>query len=263
MIARMKLDYDYLSLWQILTEIGMLNPFKPGISIIILMGLMAILFSSCKSCKHENAVVTTLLSPGPEIVKDYDGNQYTTVTIGTQDWLVENLKATRYQNGDPIQMVTEDAQWNKQTTGAFCNFDQEAANGQIYGHLYNWYAVNDPRNICPKGWRVPTDADWDVLSSALGGDVSSAGKMKDATTRYWDSPNVGATNESGFTALPGGYRSIKGEYNSMGSFTFFWSSSGYASETAWCRWMQSGNDQLDRIDNYKNFGFSVRCIREE
>ncbi len=241
----------------------MKNPYKSRKTIFILMGLLVIFTGGCKSCKKEQAIVSSVISLTPTVVKDADGNTYNTITIGNQEWLVENLKTTRYQNGESILMVTDNVQWNRSSTGAFCNYENDAAYGSTYGHLYNWYAVIDSRNICPKGWHVSTDEDWDILSNFLGGDVISAGKMKESTAAYWDSPNVGATNESGFTALPGGYRSIKGEFNSLGSYTFFWSSTGYAPETAWCRFFQNANDQIDRIDNYKTFGFSVRCVKDK
>lgn len=242
----------------------MKNPFKPDHYILfILMGLLMIFTSGCKSCKNEKAVVSTIFSVTSNEVIDADGNTYHTVTIGSQDWLVENLRATRYQNGEAIPMVTGGSEWNNLATGAFCNYENDAAYGSAYGHLYNWYAVIDSRNICPKGWRVPTDEDWDILTSFLGGDVIAAGKLKESTASYWDSPNVGATNESGFTALPAGYRSVKGEFHSLGSYTFFWSSTGYAAETAWCRFFQNASDQIDRTDNYKAFGFSVRCIKDK
>ena len=241
----------------------MTNPFKSRNYIFMFMGLLAVFASSCKSCKNEKAMVTSLLDPTPAIVKDIDGNSYNIITIGTQEWLLENLKTTRYQNGEAIAMVTDDNQWNSLSTGAFCNYENDAGYGSTYGHLYNWYAVIDSRNICPKGWHVPTDEEWDILTSFLGGDVVAAGKMKESTATFWVSPNVGATNESGFTALPAGYRSVKGEFHSLGSYTFLWSSTGYGSETAWCRFFQNANDQIDRIDNYKAFGFSVRCVKDK
>ncbi|MEI7501319.1 MAG: fibrobacter succinogenes major paralogous domain-containing protein [Bacteroidota bacterium] len=240
----------------------MLNPFKPANYFFIFIGFLVISASSCNSFKREKAVVKALLVPTPTVVKDIDGNSYKSVKIGKQEWLVENLKTTRYQNGDAIPVVSDEFKWKNLTTGAYCNYENDTGYYKRYGRLYNWYALNDSRKICPKGWHVPTDADWDKLTSFLGGEIVAGGKMKESKAAYWDIPNIGATNESGFTALPGGYRSIKGEFNSLGSYTFFWSSTGYSSDMAWCRYLQNGNDQVERIENYKRFGFSVRCIKD-
>jgi len=120
--------------------------------------------------------------------------------------MMENLKTTRYCNGDLIQCITDSTQWNQYlTTGAYCIYRNNASNANTYGNLYNWYAVNDNRYIAPSGWHVPTDAEWTTLTIFLGGDMVS-GKLKEAGTTHWASPNTAATNETGFTALPGGYR---------------------------------------------------------
>ena len=242
----------------------MTTPFIQRFYNFIFMLLLVICISSCKSFKKDSSeVVTTLLSPTPSLVEDKDGNVYHTVIIGTQEWMLENLRTTRYQNGEAIPMVTDGPQWNKLTTGAFCNYEHDASYGLTYGHLYNWYAIVDTRDICPDGWHVPSDEDWDILSSFLGGDLVAAGKMKETKAGSWNAPNVEATNVSGFTALPGGYRSVRGEFHSLGSYTFLWSSTPYAPETAWCRYFQNGSDRMDRIDNYKAFGFSIRCIKDK
>jgi uncharacterized protein (TIGR02145 family) len=137
-------------------------------------------------------------------VTDIDGNIYHTVTIGTQVWMVENLKTTKYRNGDPIPNVTGNA-WAALTTGAYCWYNNDAATYKAtYGALYNWYAVADSRNIAPTGWHVPTDAEWTTLTTFLGGESVAGGKLKETGTNHWTSPNTGATNETGFTALPGG-----------------------------------------------------------
>jgi uncharacterized protein (TIGR02145 family) len=259
----MKIEFDSLSLWQISIIGIMANLVIPRTFIIFLTGLLFLFGTSCNRFKQEKAVVTDLISPTPAVVEDRDGNVYHTVTIGTQVWMVENLRTTRYDNGEAIPMVKDDSQWNKLTTGAFCNYENDASYGSTYGHLYNFYTTLDTRNLCPAGWHVPTDEDWDILSSFLGGDLIAAGKMKDTKASSWDPPNFGATNESGFTALAGGYRSIKGTFHSLGSYTFLWSSTAYAPETGWCRYFQNGSDRMDRIDNYKAFGFSVRCVKDK
>lgn len=141
-----------------------------------------------------------------EKVIDIDGNIYQAVKIGKQLWLAENLKVIHYRNGDPIQHIIDDIQWHNGGFGAYCNYGNDQTNATIYGCLYNWYAVNDKRNICPSGWHIPTEAEWTVLVNYLGGDSIAGGKMKEAGTIHWESPNTGAINISGFSALPGGGR---------------------------------------------------------
>ena len=154
---------------------------------------------------------------------------YQTITIGTQVWMAENLKATHFRNGDAIPHVTDGATWQSLTTGAYCEYNNDINNVATYGRLYNWYAVNDYRNIAPVGWHVPIDAEWQTLVDYLGGWEVAGGKMKEAGTANWVSPNTGATNESGFSALPGGRRHVigSGYYENMGYSGYFWSSTEY------------------------------------
>ena len=146
---------------------------------------------------------TATLSGGT--VVDIDGNVYNTVTIGTQVWMVENLKTTKYRNGDAIPNVTGNASWVALSTGAYCWYNNDAATYKAtYGALYNWYAVGDSRNIAPSGWHVATDSEWTTLSTFLGGESIAGDKLKEIGTSHWLSPNTGATNSNGFTAFPGG-----------------------------------------------------------
>jgi uncharacterized protein (TIGR02145 family) len=163
-------------------------------------------------------------------VTDIDGNVYQTVTIGGQEWMAENLKVIHYCNGDSIPNVTDAGVWTSLTTGAFCEYNNNVNNVATYGRLYNWYSVNDSRNIAPAGWHVPSDADWKQLEMTLGmsqsqadatgiRDTTEGAKMKEAGTTHWLTPNTGATNESGFSALPGGYRYFNyGTYMDMGNY---------------------------------------------
>jgi len=152
-------------------------------------------------------------------VTDIDGNCYRTVTIGTQVWMAENLKVTHDCNGEAIPNVTDGATWAGLTAGAYCEYNNDVNNVATYGRLNNWYAVADSRNISPAGWHVASDAEWQTLSIFLGGDAIAGGKMKETGTTHWYSPNTGATNESGFSALPGGYRaSGNGPYENMGYY---------------------------------------------
>jgi len=183
------------------------------------------------------------------------------VPIGTQVWMTKNLNVSRYRNGDPIPQVTNATQWSSLTTGAWCNYANITANGTTYGKLYNWYAVNDPRGLAPVGYHVPSDAEWTILTTFLGGETVAGGKMK-ATTE-WIGSNTGATNSSGFTALPGGFcANGNGTFNSIGSSGYWWSSSESGSTSARARNLSSSFGYVDRINTTKTNGFSVRCLRD-
>jgi uncharacterized protein (TIGR02145 family) len=196
-------------------------------------------------------------------VVDIDGNVYQTITIGTQVWMAENLKVTRYRNGDSIPNVTDATAWSNLSTGAYCNYNNDVNNVAVYGRLYNWYAVDTSLNIAPAGWHVPTDAEWDTLVSYLGGYTVAGGKMKETDTTHWPSPNTGATNESGFTALPGGYRYGDGSYSIMGHNANFWSSTEYYTMYyAWARSLSYDNSGVYRYYDDLRHGVSVRCVRD-
>jgi len=128
------------------------------------------------------------------------------VQIGNQTWTLKNLDVSTYRNGDPIPQVQDNTAWANLSTGAWCYYLNNTANGTIYGKLYNWYAVNDPRGLAPNGYHIPTDAEWTTLTTYLGGSTLAGGKMKEAGSSHWLSPNTGATNSSGFKGLPGGFR---------------------------------------------------------
>lgn len=210
-------------------------------------------------------------------VTDIDGNTYPVVAIGGQCWMAENLRTTRYSNGDTIANVTDGAIWGD-STAAWCNYDNSAGNDPVYGKLYNWFAMTDDavHGLCPVRWHVPSDADWMILEAALGVPASElsyegfrggagnvGGKLK--STSLWNSPNSGATNESGFSGFPGGYRySIDGEFMGIGNDGGWWSAPEYGADYAWCRYLSNGNTGIGR-DNYgflKRFGLSVRCVQE-
>ena len=198
---------------------------------------------------------------------DADGNHYSVVQIDTMIWMAENLKTTRYRNGNNIPNVTNDTAWRNLTTGAYCNFDNTTYSDTIntYGRLYNWYAVVDTSNIAPQGWHVPSDSEWFALETFLGGSSIAGGKIKDKCKYLWTSPNVGATNETGFTALPGGYRDFSGMFYDLGGGTglagFWWSSTMY-NTNAWYRFMLVMYSTLDRTYGYKTRGLSIRCVKD-
>ncbi len=208
-------------------------------------------------------IVSTCDQPDTEkpTVTDIDGNVYQTVTIGEQVWMAENLKVTHYRNGDAIPTGHSNSDWSNLSTGAYAVYDENEQNADTYGYLYNWYAVDDSRNIAPEGWHVPTDDEWQTLVDYLGGSSIAGGKMKETGTEHWNSPNTGATNESGFTALPGGYRRNYGNYSHMGNYCCFWSSAEYSSSYAWYRRLTYYGSDVDRGNYDKQSGFSVRVVR--
>ncbi len=182
------------------------------------------------------------------------------VTIGTQVWQSKNLDVVTYRNGDTIPQVTDRFAFGQLTTGAWCWYENNSANGSTYGRLYNWYAVNDSRGLAPAGYHIPTDAEWTILTNYLGGASIAGGKMK--STTLWANPNTGATNSSGFTGLPGGYRYIVENFNQIGWVGTWWSSTEYDANLAWCRYLYYMNGVVAEVFRIKTDGQSVRCIKD-
>ena len=231
--------------------------FKSLFIVFLYSGILILMIISCKKESNTNA------STNPSsTVTDIDGNVYHTVTIGTQVWMVENLKTTKYRNGDPIS--NDLGMWVSLVTGAYSWFNNDATNYKNpYGALYNWYAVTDSRKIAPSGWHVPSDAEWSILINYLGGESIAGGKLKETGTVHWFTPNVGATNSSGFTGLPVGYRSIFGNFNSYGDLCYWWSSTADSSPyTAWTAHLHFRYNESFRISNNNVSGFSVRCLQD-
>jgi len=213
---------------------------------------------------------TTLPGGSAGTVKDIDGNTYNTIIIGTQVWMVENLKTTKYRNGDAIPTVTDATVWLALKTGAQCNYDNDAAIGAKYGKLYNWYAVNDSRSLAPVGWHVASDAEWTMLvnyvvSSNLGTSGFEA-KALASKTDWYSSTSVGAigndltkNNTTGFTALPGGGRIFSGTFIFRGNSGYWWSSTEYGAD-----YLTLGVDgsRVSRGYYDESSGFSVRCVRD-
>jgi uncharacterized protein (TIGR02145 family) len=196
---------------------------------------------------------------------DVDGNSYNIVTIGTQVWMKENLKVTKYNDGSVIPKITDPTQWTNLTTGAFCWYDNNSSNKDIYGALYNWYTVdvtsNGGKNVCPTGWHVPTDAEWTTLTDFLGGANVSSGKLKETGLIHWFSPNAGATNETGFTALPAGWRESTGTFWDLSYFGSWWSTTENSTTSAWDRVIHYESTNVYRGNGYKPNAFSIRCIK--
>lgn len=204
-----------------------------------------------------------------------------TVKIGGQEWMAENLNVSEFRNGDPVPEASTAGEWttaSKKGIPAWCYYYNDPANGDKYGKLYNWYAVNDPRGLAPSGWHLPSNAEWKILEMFLRvadadgrnyreTDDGEGGKMKEAGTTHWNSPNEGATNSSGFTALPGGCRFggsffTGGYFNGMGYYTVFWSSTGFGSGYAWSRLLSCDYSEVQSNYYTKDSGFSVRCLRD-
>jgi len=200
-----------------------------------------------------------IFSTATGTVTDIDGNVYTTITIGTQVWMVENLKVTRYRNGDAIQNVTNNAAWNSLTTGAWCYYNNDPPNGAIYGKIYNRYVINDPRGLAPQGWHIPSRDEWTTLSGFLGGDVEAGGKMK--ATTLWNSPNTGATNSTGFTAFPGGFRYFLGVFNGIGNSGYWWTSTTFATGN-WYRTLAYNETPFRTGGSNEQAGLSIRCLKD-
>ena len=200
-----------------------------------------------------------------QMVTDFDGNVYDTIHIGTQVWLKQNLNVTHYQNGDPIPNVPDSAQWYKLTSGAYCNYDNDANNSNVYGRLYNWYAVNDPRSVAPFGWRVPTFEDWDTLQVFLDYDLVAGGKLKETGTSHWMFPNTGATNEYDFTALPGGQRAdsiYSGTFSEITQQGYWWSSSEIDTVYPWGVNISYNSEGMTNWGaSSRKSGFSIRLIK--
>lgn len=200
-----------------------------------------------------------------DAITDFDGNQYTAVQIGTQIWMKENLKTTHFNNGSPIAYLPIDADWKLNNTGAYVYPENTPALGNTYGALYNWFAVSNA-NLCPVGWHVPSDAEWNVLTTYLGGESIAGGKLKEAGLTHWLDPNTGATNETGFTALPAGYRYSSanawdnGSFQSVGLQGYWWST--YESGNAAAgRYMGNNNANANFSAWSKIYGLSVRCLK--
>jgi uncharacterized protein (TIGR02145 family) len=222
-------------------------------------------------------------SPCGTTISDIDGNSYNTVLIGAQCWTKENLRVRRYNNGTSILFDAtggsggSSTTWQNLTIGAHTIYANDStatpSNLTKYGYLYNWYAAKgiyttgniastDTLNICPSGWHVPTDADWTTLTIELGGESVAGGKMKSIGTSFWNSPNQGAMNESGFSALPGGFRFNDGYFDAISNIAFFWSASEHDSDEAWRRSLNAISGSVSRANDSKTFGASVRCLRD-
>jgi len=230
--------------------------------IIFLISSVTVLISLTNSgCKKSS---DTASGADTGTIKDYDGNVYHSVKIKNQEWLVENLKTTHYRNGDPITPGKSGKLWsNTLSNGEYWNYGNNDSLGKIYGRLYNFYAVIDPRFIAPLGWHVATNDDLTALAAYLGSDSTAGGKLKEAGMAHWASPNIGATNETGFTALPGGnYNSITGWFSFLHYGTTIWTNTEHGPDEGYVVTMYSNTAFLYRGYSIpKVGGASVRCLK--
>jgi len=201
--------------------------------------------------------------PFKDHMADIDGNIYPVIAIGDQLWMAANLKVTKFRNGDPIPEVKDESEWKEARTGAFCVYDNDPANRDEYGLLYNWYAVNDPNSICPAGWHVPSRDELEVLRKCSGDWKTSGGWLKETGFNHWKQPNEGASNKTGFTALPGGARSKDGRFHEFGIRGRFWSSTQFGKfDECFSLFLPHHEAGALMFRNEMNSGFSVRCIKD-
>lgn len=204
----------------------------------ILLSLLAVLF------------ISTLLAQSGVL----------SVKVGDQAWMVKNLDADHYRNGDPIPEVKDPYAWPTLTTGAWCYYNNDSANGKIYGKLYNWYAVNDPRGLAPAGWHIPSDSEWTALEKGLGNRLEAGAKLREAGAVHWKAPNTGANNSSGWTGLPGGYRNQIAYFGYVKEIGYWWTSS--ERNTLALAHAMDYNGIAGGTMNDKHFGYSVRCLKD-
>jgi uncharacterized protein (TIGR02145 family) len=187
---------------------------------------------------------------------DIDGNTYKSILLGKQEWMMDNLKVTKYRNGQPIPHIQDSIVWNAWKNGAYVFYKNDTK----HGILYNWMAVNDSRGVCPTGWHVPSSFEWDTLAKFLGGNEVAGGKMK--AKLHWETPNTSATNESSFHALPKGMYGVNGSFNNIGKNAYWWSSSEHGVSSAWGREIGFNEPSLFAGHGDKRDGLSVRCIKD-
>jgi len=203
------------------------------------------------------------------VVTDIDGNEYQTITIGGQEWMAENLKTLTYRDGTPIEYPGEDnASWEDNTDGAYAWHDNNSDNHDTYGVLYNWPAVNNPGGLCPEGWHMPTDDEWQRLVDYLGGSEVGGGAMKSTRTEpgphpRYNAPNNGATNSSGFTGLPGGLRRSNGSFRETGLYGAWWASDEGEELDTWHRSIFNLDTTVYHFVYGKGSGMSIRCVKDE
>jgi uncharacterized protein (TIGR02145 family) len=210
----------------------------------------------------------------PSIVKDIDGNVYHTVVIGKQVWLQENLRTKKYRNGKSIAKNITKAQWSTDKSGACAVYDNDSIKENAFGLLYNWYAIANPAGLCPVGWHVPKDSEWNTMVNYLDeyADTTelkrvqseiAGGELKEIGYAHWTTPNTGATGTSNFLGYAGGNKSIDGKCNDVGAYGYWWTATASSAAEAYGRLLSYFNGNIDRFKTSKNLGFSVRCLKNK
>lgn len=221
-----------------------------------------IVLTENQSIKNENVTKMPMESEyAINNLSDIENRQYKTIKIGNQVWMAENLSTTKLNDGTPIPLVTDNDTWGNLTTPGYCFYNNKTQNGDMYGALYNWYAVNTGK-LCPEGWHVPSDDEWTTLTMYLGGESVSGSKLKETGTTHWIGSNTGSTNETSFTALPGGYRLFNISFYYSGRKGIWWSASEEDISYAWLRSMNVSSSNVVRNYSSKENGLSVRCIKD-
>jgi uncharacterized protein (TIGR02145 family) len=238
----------------------MKNENRIWICQIVVIFSVLVFTNSCKKADEKEKLVTD----NDTTVADKDGNVYKTVTLGTQIWMAENLKTTRYRNGDKIGTTTPATlDIHLETSPKYqWAYDGNENNVATYGRLYTWYAVTDSRNVCPAGWHIPGKIEWTALTTFLGDESVSGGKLKETGTTHWLSPNSGATNESGYSALPGGGRDSYGGFFDIGRNGGWWSSDDYNANNGWYFYLYNDYSNTNMPSDSKGNGYSVRCLKD-
>jgi uncharacterized protein (TIGR02145 family) len=222
--------------------------------------LLVLLAFPTTSCNKEDKPIFIEDKP----VTDIEGNVYNTIKINNQVWMAENLKTKTFNNGELIETtvpINKDIS-NESSPKYVWSYDGNEDYKTVYGLLYTWYAATDNRKVCPAGWHVPTDAEWTSLTEFLGGDSIAGGKLKESGTTHYLDPNIGATNESGFTAIPSGHRYVWGAFESLGDGPVWWSATEYNFDNAWFRSLGHSNKGVRRDYYQKKDGMAIRCIKD-
>jgi uncharacterized protein (TIGR02145 family) len=194
---------------------------------------------------------------------DADGNNYKMVRIGNQIWMAENLKTTHYNNGDEIATTPLNYDYELEIEPKYqWPSEGDEINVPIYGRLYTWFVAIDERNVCPPGWHLPSQQEWEILVNYLGGYAIAGGKMKEKGTLHWTDPNTGANNSSGFKALPGGNRIQYGMFNVIGKSSSYWSSTEWDNVNIFFIYLSNESTESYLANNDRKFGFNIRCIKD-
>lgn len=251
---------------------------RTAVYALILPCVMMLFAVSCSKYDDQSDDTKYGCGGGLNTVFDIDGNSYNVIPIGHQCWMKENLKVSKYRNGDSIPNHRDDSTLLDNAQGSYASYENFSAYGAVYGNLYNWYAVADPRGLCPVGWHIPTDADWTALvknldpnaytaddsavqSDIAGGFMKSTGTYQ-VGTGLWFDPNTGATNSSGFTALPGGYRASGNNFYSLNISGFWWTSTPDSFDYSWARSLFNDETRVYRGTASRKAAFSVRCLKD-